>query len=126
MNSIPTNACKAFLYLVIQLGLNSLLAQNSGPTLPIRTQALYYQGTNNLQCKYEYYYDEWSEQKVFHGRYTTWDAKGRLKSEMTYVHGKKEGTSKYYDKRGRVQKQVTYIEGRRLNVFRPKRGGTAS
>ncbi len=126
MSPSSTNACKVFLYLVIQLGLNSLTAQLAAPPATIRIQSEYFLGTNSLKCKYEYYYHAWSEQKVRHGRFSAWDTKGRLRQKATYLHGKLDGIVLYYNKRGKVVKQVTYLLGGKVSAFRPKKGGQKS
>ena len=79
----------------------------------IHSTATYHKANNALKSKAEYYYDPWSEQEIFHGRYTEWDSKGTLIYEAQYVDGKLMGQVVSYHPNGIIAKIENWFNGKR-------------
>lgn len=79
----------------------------------IRTTNTYHKSNNALKTKAEYYYDSWSEQEVYHGRFAEWNSQGKLIYEAKYVDGKLIGKAIHYHPNGQIAKIENWFNGKR-------------
>ncbi|MEO1451382.1 MAG: hypothetical protein AAFV07_17755 [Bacteroidota bacterium] len=88
--------------------------QSSPDTLPpsIHVDRTYYPGTHQLARKFAYYFDHWSEQKVRHGLFSTWNKEGQLQQVAHYHHDTLNGVFEEYYANGQLKSRVQYTRGK--------------
>ena len=100
---------KHLLLAIIMFAFISVWGQ--APNLEVRSHSDYHPRTQQLILKYHYYYDNWSEREVMHGRYTEWSPKGVLKQEARYQNGKLHGLQVLYWPNGEIKSITKFAEG---------------
>lgn len=103
--SVSISFC--FLLFLLTSGINTF-GQNSLPdTRVFRT----YHQPEQLSLKYQYYFDYWSEQQVYHGEWEQWRKNGRPIELRQYTHGNLDGKLIQYRRNGQMRQASTYHDG---------------
>ncbi len=68
-----------------------------------------------------YYSYEKAGERILHGKYTAWYAKGKVKSETTYIHGQKQDRTAYYFS-GTVSERLTKTKDGEQSKFFDRQG----
>lgn len=84
-----------------------------GQTRDIRTKSTYFDNSGELKCKFEYFYDFWSEKDVEHGRFSEWNKKGKLVVDCDYKEGKLDGLFHEWYKNGMPKETSDWMNGER-------------
>ena len=85
---------------------------SSIPESEVRSASLHYPGKNLLKAKYQYYFDFWSQQEVFHGRYSRWNKSGVLVYDAAYTAGLLSGPIFHFSDKGNIQKEEMWKDGK--------------
>lgn len=95
-----------FLYIITCW--SSAFGQNSLPDTRVFRS---YHEPQQLSIKYQYYFDYWSEQQVFHGEWEQWRKNGLPIELRQYTHGNLDGKLIRYRRNGQMRQATTYHEG---------------
>ena len=85
---------------------------SAGQSKEIRTRASYHSDDGALATKGQYYYDTWSEQEVWHGRYSKWNRKGVMILDCYYSEGEKDSVWREYTPDGRLRELSSWKSGK--------------
>ena len=103
---------KNYILLLIIIQPALAFAQEANPPTSTRSASVYYPGKDNrLKLKYEYVYDFWSRQEIWHGRFSHWTRSGVMRYDTHYLQGKLSGARTFYTKKGALKRTENWKSG---------------
>ena len=101
------------LYLICILVLPGWLI---GQTPDIRSYSEHHAHNGEVKLKYEFYYDQWSERNIRHGRYSEWALNGTLLLDAHYAEDQLDGLFQEWSANGRCREVSRWKAGLRHGV----------
>lgn len=109
MNRITIQRIFVFVLLVLPLFSSTVLGQSR----EIRTYSDYFPDSGKPRVKAKYYFDNWSEEMVYHGRYSEWSKKGIMRLDGYFLEGIQDSVHRHWNRKGFLCEIASWKEGER-------------